>query len=330
MFKLLGNENILIVRLGKIGDIIVTSFVFDVIKKRYPNVSISLLTLSINSDVLKYNASIDNKFYTRKNLSLYFRLIQLRRKNFDMLIDLNDDPSKTSELIRRFIRVKTSAGFSFPNINEPDIAIDRPPKNESHIIDRIRLLLSGLNINVDDNEAKPKLVLGKNENQQVINQLDSIKNNSKIVAINLSAGADIRIWSAQKWIKLLQLINDNYDGFIFLLLSEHKNKILRETIGRSLPQGKWIEQLYDSFQYYASYICNANFLITADTSAVHIAASFDIPVLALYPNYEWNFVSWQPLSEHHRSIRSISESIEAIPVDDVFNSFVELQREINI
>lgn len=59
----LSGKEILIIRLGKIGDIIIASVVFDILKKRFPDLKISLLTLKRNKEVLKYNPNIDKKIF---------------------------------------------------------------------------------------------------------------------------------------------------------------------------------------------------------------------------------------------------------------------------
>lgn len=69
-------------------------------------------------------------------------------------------------------------------------------------------------------------------------------------------------------------------------------------------------------------------LISPDTSAVHIAASFKVPVIALYPKSDWNFTSWRPYKTPNRALQSSSESINAISIVEVFNNFVELNSEI--
>jgi ADP-heptose:LPS heptosyltransferase len=69
-------------------------------------------------------------------------------------------------------------------------------------------------------------------------------------------------------------------------------------------------------------------LISPDTSAVHTAAAFKIPVLALYPKSDWNFASWRPYKTLNRAVHSASENVNSISIDEVFNNFVELNNEI--
>jgi len=79
-------KKILIVRLGKVGDLVVTSFVFEVLKEKYPHLEIHLLTLSSNKDVLRYNPRLTKVIYAKKNPSLYLKIIGLRKEHYDMIL----------------------------------------------------------------------------------------------------------------------------------------------------------------------------------------------------------------------------------------------------
>ncbi len=323
-------KKILVVRLGKIGDIIISSFVFEVIKKNEPKAEIHLLTLSKNREALKYNQFIDKVYFANKNFLLWFKIIYLSRVKFDLLIDLNDDPSSTSRLIRKIIHARTTAGFKFDENDKLDISIPRPPKEKTHIIERIKLLLEKVNFKFAEKEVKPKLYLGEKENQDVWEELKPIKETHKILALNISAGADIRYWSTEKWIELLNKIDDTKSNWHFLILSTKDDNTTAEKIVNQISKRNISRNTFQSFQHFASYIRNSDMIITPDTSAVHIASAFNLPIVALYPDYEWNFISWQPLSDKFISIRSQQHSIDAISVDKVFNSFLQLYKEVNL
>ena len=106
-------RKVLIIRLGKIGDIVVTSFVFEIIKSNYPQIDIYLLTLKSNQDVLEFNPRLKKGFYSRNNVTLFWNLLKLKFFKFDLLLDFNDNQSTTSSLIFRFLRAKFKVAYNY-------------------------------------------------------------------------------------------------------------------------------------------------------------------------------------------------------------------------
>jgi ADP-heptose:LPS heptosyltransferase len=319
-------RKILIIRLGKIGDIVVTSFVFEIIKSNYPQIDIYLLTLKSNQDVLEFNPRLKKGFYSRNNVTLFWNLLKLKFFKFDLLLDFNDNQSTTSSLIFRFLRAKFKVAYNYKKYkNILDIKINPLMKNESHIIERMKDFLIQLGIPIFEYKVKPFFYL----NPTIYTEIKKLRGaNEKIIAINLSAGAKIRYWDKDKWVELLRLILKEYPSFSFLLLSVDKDESLRNEIHSKLIQTRYPAIKNLTIQHFASYIQISDILITPDTSAVHIASALGIPTIAMYPNYDSNFVSWQPYKIPYRSIKSNTESVKEISVNEVFDAFQSLVNEI--
>jgi ADP-heptose:LPS heptosyltransferase len=324
----LSMRKVLIIRLGKIGDIVVTSFVFEIIKSNFPQIDIYLLTLKTNQDVLEFNPRLKKVFYSNNNVKLFWNLLKLRLFNFDLILDFNDNQSTTSSLIFRFLSSKSKVSYDFKKYeNITDIKVKPLRKDESHIIERMKNFLFQIGIPIEEYKVKPYFYL----NPSVYSEIK--KKNSgeeKIVTVNLSAGAKIRYWEKEKWIELLKVILNKYPKISLFLLSTAKDESLREDIHSILIGTKCPVTKNLTIQDFAAYIQISDILITPDTSAVHIASALGIPTIAMYPNYDSNFVSWQPYKIPHRSIKSSSESIKQISVEEVFDAFQSLVNEINL
>ena len=321
-------RKVLIIRLGKIGDIVVTSFVFEIFKSNYPQIDIYLLTLKPNHDVLEFSPILKKVFYSNNNVTLFWNLLKLRSIYFDLILDFNDNQSTTSSLVFRFLRAKFKVAYNFKKYrNITDIKINPLRKNESHIIERMKDFLLQLGIPIDDYKVKPFFYLNPTLYAGIKKEKGG---DEKIVTVNLSAGAKIRYWEKDKWVELLKLILKEYPSFKLLLLSTTKDESLRKEIHSKLIQTRYPATKNLSVQDFASYIQISDILITPDTSAVHIASALGIPVIAMYPNYDSNFVSWQPYKIPYRSIKSSTESIKQISVKEVFVAFQNLVNEINL
>jgi len=324
-------KKILIVRLGKIGDLVVTSFVFEVLKGKYPHLEIHLLTLSSNKDVLKYNPRLTKVIYSKKNPSLYLRLIGLNKEHYDMILDFNDNPSTTSSLIFKFVSARIKAGYDFPKYElYTNFKVIPLEKESSHIIERMNNFLLQLGIKADEKLVKPFFYVGSKELAEVETELSLVKKNKHLIAINISAGAKIRYWQIENWNLLLQLISDEYKNCFFLLLSTETDRLQQQKLASFIGNENCFGGMLASIQHFAAYIKLSDLVITPDTSAVHIASAFGVPTLALYPSPEWNYVSWQPYHIAHHSVKSSTENINDIPVQEVFSKFKNLINEIGL
>lgn len=321
---------ILIIRPCKIGDIVISSFVFSAIKKFNPNIILELITLTKNREVLKFNPYLDKIYFISQNIFSLFRLLPLRRNNYDLIIDLNDNPSRTSAILLKILRSTIKLGFNFPKQKKfLTIAIPQPPKDKTHLIERYAYLLRESGLIIDDKDVKPEIYLDSKLDNSLKNQFSEIKKNYKLVGINISAGAPIRKLSPERWIVIINGLKNIYDKIKIVLIYEPNDfesaNIIKTQVGNEII----IDNGKNTFQKFACTIKHLDLLITPDTSAVHIASALNIPVIALYPNVRWNFISFAPYKTKSISILSPEEKIDFIKTDDIINAYKNFINELN-
>jgi ADP-heptose:LPS heptosyltransferase len=322
-------EKIIILRIGKIGDIILSSFVFSILKKSNPKITIELITLKKNKDVLRSNPNISKIYFVNKNFLSLFKLLPLKLKKYDLVIDLNDNPSTTSAFLLKLINAREKLGFNFSKQKKYlSVIIDQPDKEKTHIIERYSHLLRASGLNFSDELVKAEMFLDNKIEEEIKNQFEEFKKNYRLVGINISAGAEIRKYPSEKWIETIKILSDKYPRLKFIILFDLKDKRDAEKIFNSLNKNLFVFTKGNSFQHFAARIKNLNLLITPDTSAVHIASAFQIPVIALFPNVKWNFVSFAPYKTSNKIIMAESERIEQIPVEKIIYAFDELTKEL--
>ena len=145
------------------------------------------------------------------------------------------------------------------------------------------------------------------------------------IGYNMSAGSPTRMWAEDKSIELLKRLRAFNPGcriILFTVPSERKRGMrLREQVGEGV---QLVPDNLDLTQ--ASAIINyLDILITPDTSLVHIARAFKVPVVGLYSKYMKNFLLWRPYGQKTGAVVSGCDgNIFDITVDQVYNTFVEL------
>lgn len=323
-------NKILIIRPCKIGDIVISSFVFSAIKKYNPNIILELITLNKNREVLEFNPNLNKIYFISQNIFSLFRLLPLRRTNYDLIIDFNDNPSRTSASLLKFLRSKIKLGFDFHRQKKfLTIAIPQQPKDKTHLIERYAYLLRESGLAIDDKDVKPEIYLNSELDELLKNQFSDIKKNYKLVGINISAGAPIRKLSSERWIEVLNGLKNVYEKIKIVLLYEPNDFESAEKIKTQVSNEIIIDCGKNTFQKFACTIKHLDLLVTPDTSAVHIASALNVPVIALYPNVRWNFISFAPYKTKSISILSSEENINLIQTEDIINAYKNFIKELN-
>ena len=118
--KLFSDENIkkiLLLRHDRIGDVIISRPLVKNLRKAMPDVDIDILYSSRNFSASFFLSDITNQsFNLGKKISHKLGVIRKLRKNkYDLVIDLFDNESVTSNLLIRMIKAKVSLGIAKGN-----------------------------------------------------------------------------------------------------------------------------------------------------------------------------------------------------------------------
>ena len=103
---------------GKIGDYIVTSWVYREMKRQRPDIQIDVVGISKNENLFLNNRNID-KFYKlkkSKKLFMYFLAKKLRFENYDVIIDPTEHLRKRDIFFIKNIRAKLVFGYDKGNM----------------------------------------------------------------------------------------------------------------------------------------------------------------------------------------------------------------------
>ena len=85
---------------------------------------------------------------------------------------------------------------------------------------------------------------------------------------------------------------------------------------------------HTSFHHFVAYISCADILISPDTSAIHIACAFRIPLVGLYPAVEWNFQRWRPVGTLSETVRPKDGLVPDIQAEEVIDAYTKLRNQM--
>jgi ADP-heptose:LPS heptosyltransferase len=144
-----------------------------------------------------------------------------------------------------------------------------------------------------------------------------------IIGINLSAGEMNRQWLEKSWEELLQLYSDE----TFIVLSgpegrEEKQRI--ETRFSNVLASPSTQNIYEA----GLIIATVKLLITPDTSLIHVASCYDIPVIGLYREAPQDLSRFGPLFIPFELIISATGEVSDISVTAVAEKVQLLAKKV--
>ncbi|MEO6695243.1 MAG: glycosyltransferase family 9 protein [Ignavibacteria bacterium] len=317
-------KTILVVQIGKIGDMILTTPLFGELKKLFPSSQLTVLASEINRDIPLNHNSVDNVIVYKKALLKNTGLLKTLFRNVDLWIDTKYEYSKTSSLLVKILNPKVSLGYNFQK-KIFDVSLNEYLSGDHAVEINLSPVSFFRKINVKL-DLKPSFTIPEAVSKKFQASFNSTKKN---ILINVSAGSESRYWSKENWLNLIKKISIN-KNYAFKIIGMESDKELIDFIVEGSEDAEIQFLKTENILETSAAVIKSYVIITADTSIVHICSAFDKPVLALFPNVEWNFKKFKPLSKYSGSILSPNgNSMRGIKPDEVKEEFLKLVEKIN-
>lgn len=311
--KLDSKLKVLLIRLNRIGDALVTTPLLYFLKS-YTNHEIIVVASKYNYFVFN-NSLVDRVIkYDKSNYS-FFRLIkEINKISPDIIIDLHEDVSTTVSFIIGFSKSKYKVGFYKKNYKLYNYTLPKQDTEKTHVIDRLLNFLKLFNININNQEINVIYKLSENSLNKISNFIKSNNLENKfIMGVNISAGSDARFWSIENYIRLVNELKNSYEKIEIIILCT-KNDLQK---ARKIAQNRFLIFFNDSFEIFSAFISKLNLLITPDTSIVHIASAFKIPVFGLYVKYKTKDMIWSPYKSKFEYVFTEHATLKDIEYENV-------------
>ena len=319
-------SNLLFIRLNRIGDALVTTPLFYEIKKQL-GCNIYVLADRKNHFVFRNNPSIDEVIVFNKKFDDFLSFNKLlRERSIDAVIDLHDDVSTTVSFLIALAKTRYKFGLKKSNYKIYSNTIDKLDPTKYHIIERIMKLSALFKINVELNNISVRYFPTGSEQKIADDQVVKMNPGKKyLIGINVSAGSEARFWGVDNYKNVFEMLK-NYDARIIVLCS---SKDLH--YANLITSNDNIYPVTDSFGIFASAILKLDFLITPDTSIVHIASIKRIPVFGLYVKYNTEDMIWRPYNCDFECVETKEATLKNVALSEVKNKLVPfLENHLNV
>lgn len=315
-------DTVVFIRLHKIGDALVAIPTMKALKDRF-GCRIVVVAEKRNHFIYRHYAFINEVIVYKKGLTgVTDAAAAVNRLHPKLLIDLHEKISTTSSLLVGQMNAPFKISIRSRNEKLFTYTVPMPDPSRTHPADRTAAVLQPLGIVPD--EGWNILFEPPAEADQIAETFmrSNYPIGTRVVGVNISAGSEARFWGIENFKKLLALLGER--GLPYVLITapddlERARQIAPEPLIACFPD----------FAAFAAVISKVSVLFTPDTSAVHLASVWKVPVFGLYNKEQPGFINWYPYRSRYDWI--IADAVAQIPFELVREKFgVFLDNEMPV
>lgn len=323
-------QRILLIRWdAKIGDAIVSSFLFRALRQHNPNVSIEVICSSSMRALFQDHWQADAVYLAPKRPG-YFELASLAREigQVDLIVHLTKQMKPTDLFFLKKMRAPHVAALD----DSPQLVTLRlrAATQGLHFADKLKFLLAAGGLTDIDTHY----VLPADAHSEAAVTAFWPKQHCKVIAINPHGAGRARRLSRDSLDRLLEIVTRRLpDCGMCLLFSpdsrEEMASIASHWATRRVFTYSDSQTIYDVM----AQLRHCHGLISVDTATIHMAAALDLPVLGLYNPDKENYQDWGPNNEKSVTLFSSNSQVHDInnlpwqelekAVDQFANRFID-------
>jgi heptosyltransferase-1 len=293
-------HKILLIRLRRIGDVVMTTPAITALREGFPEAKITYVIDEPYRELVEGHPDLDRVIVLPKDLGFKeFRkyIHQIRQDAYDTVIDFHGGPRALLLTIFSGARLKIGYRIKYKKLFY-DITLPREPKEGYfHSVENHVNLVKTLEI---DPAMIPALSLppttqSEAQNIQRFIQKESLQD-TKIITLHISAGNDFRDWGVERLVRLITLLSQVPQVKIVLIGSE-EDRTNEEEIKKASknPFLSLVNQL--NLRELKEVISLSTLFVGPDSGPMHIAAATSTPIVAYFgPTLPAHFGPWKAQS----------------------------------
>ncbi len=328
-------KKVLFIRPDRLGDTICSLPLIDAVRKNIPGVEVGIIGSEKNRVLLEQDPRFNRVFvYRRHILKDILMAFRVRRYKYDCLIDLMADDSATAlSLVQVCSKGRPRVGVGKRKHAEYyDCNVDYSKGDPEHIIDIYLKVLKAFGIDPSGCSGYAPPFIPPAAIDTADRFLSGLPRNGRItIGFNLSVRLSNRIWGHEKSCRLIKMILQDYPDVRFVLVTAPSDRARGVALQSRIRERVHLVPDRMSFLEACAVISRLDMLITADTSVVHVARSFKVPVLGMYPEFGRIYRQWRPYGQIGGLVLSRGgDDIYDITPEQVYDAFAALATTIEV
>lgn len=284
-------KKILVVNLGGIGDLLLSTPALRSLRERYPGSRICLLVVQRVAELAEDLTYVDEVIVFRLKgitslLANMIALWNLRKRHFDLAINMRTMVSALSALKMRFLM-----GFLNPALKGGrdtdgrggffDISIPESYRGQMHEMEYDVALVEKIGAVVGSRKIDFVIKTASLETVNALLRAYGIGENDFVVAVH-PGGMPSRRWGGAHFAQLIGEINKKKSS-VFIITGSKDEERLARAITQLSPQMRVLNMAGKlGINELGALLKRCNLFVTNDTGPMHIAAVLGVPMCALF------------------------------------------------
>ena len=314
---------------GKIGDMVVNSLMFREIKKVYPNIKIGVVARGAAIDIIKDNPNVDKIYeYHKDRKKIKDLALKIKKEKYDLLIDFSEMLRVNQMMLINLCGARFNVGLNRKDWKLFDLSIenDKDFKWTEHITNRYLAYLIKLGLKKENIDIFYDIHLKEEKKYEFL--FNEIKASKKLI-LNPYGASKHKSFSIETLEKIVNYLKDKNIAIILVYFGDkYKELEFLEKEYSNVYIPKNITNILDTILL----IKKSDYVISPDTSIVHIASAFNKKMITVYPpkggKYGVDHLVWAPKSKYNKVIFCKDKTGTYDEIDINTFDFDEMKEEV--
>ena len=312
-----GIQTVLVIRPDRLGDVVLSTPVYETLKKAFPHLHISVLVDKSQAGLLADNPNISWVFaFDPKQPLNAFR--QLRDEQFDLALTLNKKFSATATFFTLCSGAKIRIGYDHPEnawAHNIRVSLEGPPRHESE--NNLDLLWA---LGIEEIQSQPRLYFNSAETRKIADLMQQYRPTREQPVVMVKSGTRIAKWG-WRWEKFQTVIERLLEldkAQVWLVNGPGEEAELQTAIANMQRKPQLLPLL--TAKELALLMQECDVLLCNHTGIMHLASAVDKPVCVIFKHGE--IKRWGPLNSG--SVVLEERDDDPLSPDTVLNTLLEM------
>lgn len=286
-------KNVLVIRSDRLGDVVLSTPVYESLKRSFPHLRITAMVNPIQGGILEDNPHLHNIILMRRRR--FWRAIRESRKGkFDLAITLNKKFSATATFFTLCSNAKINAGYHHPqNPSKYNIRLPVESPNCHEIENNLALLK---HMGVPTIISQPKIYFNKRDEQKIAGIMNSSKKEIPLILVKTGTRIAEWGWSWKKFQFVIEHILENNIAQVWFINGPGEEPLLKAQITKMKFKPRLLPLI--KTKELALLIQQCDLLFCNHTGIMHLASAVEKPACVIFKHGQVS--RWGP--RHPKSV----------------------------